>query len=227
MASAGVDRALVVETWSGDNFPCLERIVNSPLPEFRVAPCFRPEVGLPSADLLSDDAVVALRVKTADLSRLGEVADSLESSKKWLVTHAEQGIAMLVNELISIRKGHPQLRLYVPHLGWPRREGLDDNDWGDSIAALSRISGVVVGVSAIAHFSREPFPHNDVGAFASRLLRLFPSECLAIGSDYPMFERNHYAEYMRLAIEWVSRTVDTWSPILESTCFSKHTSRSQ
>jgi hypothetical protein len=220
MASAGIDRALAVETWSGDNFPCLERIVNSPLPEFRVAPCFRPEAGLPSTDFLSEDSVVALRVKTGDLSRLGKAANSLESSKKWLLTHAEKGIAVMANELISIRKRHPQLRVYVPHLGWPRRDGLDDKDWEDSIAALSRIRGVVVGISAIVHFSREPFPHNDVETFASRLLKLFPSEYLAVGSDYPMFERNRYAEYMRLATEWVYGTAEKWSPILESTCFS-------
>jgi len=38
MASAGVDRALAVETWSGDNFQCLERIVTSSVPEFRCVP---------------------------------------------------------------------------------------------------------------------------------------------------------------------------------------------
>jgi hypothetical protein len=220
MASAGVDRALAVETWSGDNFPCLERIVTSHLPEFRVAPCFRPEAGLPSIDFLSKDAVVALRVKTTDLSRLGKVASSLDSSKKWLVAHAENGIAALANEMISLRKRHPQLRVFVPHLGWPRREGVDDKDWRASISALSQIPGVAVGISAIAHFSREPFPHSDVSTFASRLRNLFSSEYLVVGSDYPLFDKHRYAEYMGLAIEWVHRNVEKSSPILESACFS-------
>jgi amidohydrolase family protein len=220
MASAGVAGALAVETWSGDNFPFLEQIVNSALPEFRVAPCFRPGSGLPSTGFLSRDAVVALRVKTADLSRIGEVGNSLATSQKWLLVHAEKGIAPLVNELITVRKRHPRLRVYVPHLGWPRREGLDDKDWADSIIALSRIRGVVVGISAIAHFSREPYPHNDVAAFASRLLRLFSSENVTVGSDFPMFDKDRYAEYIKLAIEWVYREVENWSPIFESACYS-------
>ena len=222
LSSSGIEHALVVETWNGDNSSCLERIVNSSLPEFRVAPCFRPEGGLPSTDFLSKDAVIALRVKTADLSRLGEIGNLLESSKKWLVVHAEKGIAALARELISIRKRHPELHVYVPHLGWPRREGVDDTDWEGAITALSQIRGIVVGISAIAHFSREPFPHNDVATFALHLPKLFSSEYLAVGSDYPMFEKDHYAEYMGLAIEWVYRTLPKWSPILESDCFSNH-----
>ena len=215
LSSSGIERALVVEKWSGDNRPCLERIVNSPLPEFRVAPCFRPEAGLPSADFLSEDAVIALRVKTADLPLLGEIGNLLESSKKWLVVHAENGIAALARELISIRKRYQQLRVYVPHMGWPRQEGVDDKDWERAITDLSQIRGIVVGISAIAHFSREPFPHNDVAAFASRLLQLFSSECIAVGSDYPMFEKDRYAEYMGLAIKWVYRTAPKWLPILD------------
>jgi hypothetical protein len=58
--------------------------------------------------------------------------------------------------------------------------------------------------------------------FASSLLQLFSSECLAVGSDYPMFEKDRYAAYMGLAIKWVYRTVPKWSPILESDCFSNH-----
>ncbi len=227
MASAGIDRALAVETWNGVNFPYLERIVNSKLSEFRVAPCFRPEAALPPMDLLRKDAVVALRVKTADLSRLGEVADLLLSSNKWLLTHAENGIAALANELISLRKRHPQLPVFIPHLGWPRREGVDDKEWADSITALSRNRGVVVGISAIAHFSREPFPHDDVATFASHLLKLFPSECVVVGSDYPMFKTDRYAEYMKLAIEWVHRNVEKWFPTLESACFTNFNSFSR
>jgi predicted TIM-barrel fold metal-dependent hydrolase len=97
----------------------------------------------------------------------------------------------------------------------------------DSIVALSRIRGVVVGISAIAHFSREPFPHKDVAIFASHLLKLFPSEVITVGSDYPIFEANRYADYMKLAIEWVHRGVEKWSPKFESIFFQNHISLSQ
>jgi hypothetical protein len=35
MTCAGVARAFTVETWSGDNFPCLERLIDHCLPQFR------------------------------------------------------------------------------------------------------------------------------------------------------------------------------------------------
>lgn len=227
MLTAGVGGALAVETWNGENFPCLERIVGSHIPEFRVAPCFRPEAGLPTLDFLSKDAVVALRVKTVDLSRLERIADFLEASRKWLLAHAENGIRELVEQLICIRKKHPRLPVYIPHMAWPRREGLDDKDWGDSIARLRQVGGLTVGISAIAHFSREPFPHHDAEIFASRLLQLFPAERLAVASDYPMFEKTSYAQYMELAIEWVERAVGKWSPAVETTWFPKEAGASQ
>ncbi len=219
MVSAGVDRALVVETWSGSNFTCLEHVVKGAFPEFRVAPCFRPDAGLPSPGLLGESAVCGLRVKTGDVARLRQFGGLLQSANKWLVVHAEAGIAPLVEELISLRKQHPQLPIYVPHLGWPRREGVDDASWGESIVALSRMRGVVVGISAIAHFSREPFPHHDVAAFASRVLQLFRPQEVVAGSDYPLFEKSRYAEYMGLAIEWVNRTSELRSSLIESTFF--------
>lgn len=221
MASAGIDCALAIETWSGLNFPCLERIVKLNIHEFRVAPCFRPEAALPPMDFLRKEAVFGLRVKTADFSRLGNVAGFVESSKKWLVAHAENGIGMLTSELLSLRNQHPQLCVYVPHLGWPRCDGMDDKNWMDSLTTLSRIRGVVVAISAIAHFSREPFPHSDVAPFAFHLLKLFRSESVVVGSDFPMFDTNRYAEYMKLATDWIHRNVEKWSPTLESVCFPK------
>lgn len=219
MKSARIDRALAVETWRGDNYTSLEHLIDLPLPHFRVALCFRAEENSPSPELLARDALVALRVKTKDLPRLGETALQLESQGKWLLAHAERGIAALVNELASVVVRHPQLRVYVPHLAWPRQASADDNDWVDSVAELSRIPGVVVGISAIAHFSREPFPHGDIAAFASQLLQTFTSDSIAVGSDYPLFEKSLYAQYMELALAWVRKSDARWSASLEAGCF--------
>ena len=83
MRVAEIDRALIVETWSGDNRGCLQRLMASPAPAFRIAPCFRPEQAESGAELLSLEIVEALRVKTADLHRLGPSATMLQSRRKW------------------------------------------------------------------------------------------------------------------------------------------------
>jgi predicted TIM-barrel fold metal-dependent hydrolase len=62
---------------------------------------------------------------------------------------------------------------------------------------------VVAGISAISHFSRMPFPHEDIKPFAIRLRELFGSESLFAGSDYPLFETGRYVDYIKLATEWI------------------------
>src|SRR5579863_1555100 len=77
MESAAIDRALIVETWGKDNSECLDHLTHSGVTQFRVARCFRPEEGGFEADLLENEMVVALRVKTADIRHLGSLATAL------------------------------------------------------------------------------------------------------------------------------------------------------
>lgn len=203
MKSANISRALIVETWSGDSRECLEDLATHPTDAFGIAPCFRPEQAKSGTELLTLDAVHALRVKTADLPRLGPVAEELQKAKKWLLPHAESGIAALTHELLQLARAYPELPIYLPHMGWPRRDKLDDDDWGGSIRALGQIPNLIVGLSAIAHFSSDPFPHHDVAHFASHLLRTFGSDKLVPASDYPLFDKDRYAEYMKLAVSWI------------------------
>ncbi|MGB7190092.1 MAG: amidohydrolase family protein [Acidobacteriaceae bacterium] len=203
MDAAGVDRALVVETWSGDNRICLQQLVASFSARFRVVPCFRPDQPQSNSEILSMEMVRGLRVKTRDLNRLGPIAEILESMGKWLLPHAESGIGKLAEELLQIADLYPQLPIYLPHMGWPRRDRQDDNDWLESTSRLRKLPNVIVGVSAMAHFSREAFPHNDVAPFASHLLTTFGRELLVAASDYPLFEKDRYAQYIHLAIDWI------------------------
>ena len=203
MDATGIDRALIVETWSGDNRACLQQLIASPSSRFRVAFCFRPDERQPSSELLSLEMVGALRVKTCDLSRLGPIAAKLESAGKWLLPHAESGIRMLAEELLQIADCHPQLPIYLPHMGWPRRDRQDDDDWLESISSLSKLPNLIVGVSAIAHFSYETFPHDDIARFASHLVATFGKESLVAASDYPLFEKDRYAQYIWLASNWI------------------------
>lgn len=203
MDTARVDRALIVETWGKDNRACLETLIASPVPRFRVALCFRPEEGEPSHKAFSQEMIAALRVKTADMQALGPLAKTLEARGKWLLPHSESGIRELTKELLSLTCRYPRLRIFLPHLGWPRRDRQDDESWRESIFKLASLSNVVVGVSAVAHFSQEAFPHKDMEPFAADLLEAFGSGSLVAGSDYPLFEKGRYAEYMKLAEEWI------------------------
>jgi hypothetical protein len=168
-----------------------------------VAFCFDPNKEQSGGEKLSLDMVQALRVKTADMRRLGSIATKLESMGKWLLPHAGPGIRALTEELLRLAECHPGLLIYLPHMGWPRRDQQDDDYWYESISALSKIPNLIVGISAIAHFSREAFPHNDVAPFAAHLLAVFGAESLVAASDYPLFEIDRYAQYMELANNWI------------------------
>jgi predicted TIM-barrel fold metal-dependent hydrolase len=203
MASASVKCALVVETWGKDNAAILEHLAEVAQSEFRIALCYRPAEGLPVPLLFEQSPVVALRVKTADLKCLNETAAYLEATGKWLLPHAESGIGALAKELISLAAWHPRLRIYLPHLGWPRRDEHDDPQWREVIAELSLLPNIVAGISAIAHFSKEAFPHADIEPLAAYLVETFGPHSVVIGSDYPLFKKEDYGRYIELAQRWV------------------------
>jgi hypothetical protein len=221
MSSASIDRALMVETWGKDNYACLQRMFASPSPQFRIALCFRSGEGGLGTDVLQHEMVVALRVRTADIRHLGSVTDSLESSGKWLLTHAESGIKALKEELVPLLELHPALRVYLPHLGWPRRDKSDDTDWPECVNELSRFPAIVAGVSAIGHFSREAYPHHDMEPFAAKLLDAFGADSLVPGSDYPLLETSNYAEAMSLAQRFIQQGNTRSTCRFESSIFQK------
>jgi predicted TIM-barrel fold metal-dependent hydrolase len=202
MRDAGVERALIVETWGKDNRGCLDELLAAPSPQFRVAPCFRPEEGTARVDDLHHAMVGALRVRTGDMPALGQLAAELEASGRWLLPHGELGIKALVDELLPLAARHPELHVMVPHMGWPRRDGRDDPQWREAIWALGKLPHCLVGVSAIAHFSCADYPHNDLKPFVAHLLEVFGAGSLVAASDYPLFEKSRYREYMNLAFEW-------------------------
>ncbi len=202
MDTAGVGRALIVETWGRDNSACLDSLIASAPSRFRVALCFRPEEGERDPATLRSNVVVALRVRTADMQAFGADAPDFAASGRWLLPHAESGIGPLAKELVGLSQQHPSLKIFLPHLGWPRHNGEDDRDWYNAISTLSHLPNIVVGVSAIAHFSQRPFPHEDIEPFAAHLLGVFGANALVAASDYPLMEKSRYAEYMQLARDW-------------------------
>jgi len=203
MDAAQIDRALIVETWGKDNRACLENLIASPSPRFRVALCFRPEEGGLSTEILHLEMVGALRIRASDIQNLGPLAKTLASSGKWLLPHAVSGIRELKEELLPLAARYPGLRIYLPHLGWPRLDRKDDEDWLESLTVLSGLPNLIVGISAIAHFSQQAFPHEDMETFAAHLRENFGPYSLVAGSDYPLFEKDKYSLYMKLAENWI------------------------
>jgi predicted TIM-barrel fold metal-dependent hydrolase len=218
MDEAAVDRAFIVETWNKDNRKCLEQLAASHSSRFRVAFCFRPEDGPFSPAILAPETVGGMRVRTADLRPFRPFAAELARSGIWLIPHCEAGIGVLADELLWLAEACPELRIYLPHLGWPRRYKREDEDWERSMSALSALPHLVAGVSAIAQFSQEAFPHQDVQRAAMRLREIFAPGRLCAGSDYPLFDTTRYADYMKLANEWIGRGVEECS-ILEFALF--------
>lgn len=216
MDSAGVDSALAVETWKADNLAGLHQLMENPTPRFRVALCFRPVLQPSIPDMLQNPAILGLRVRTGDLARLGEAAKSLERMGKWLIPHAENGIGPLAEELLALIERTPGLQVYLPHLGWPTREKVEDPNWLGAMTDLRQIPGLVTGISAISYFSREPFPHSDIERFAARLIELFGPASIVAASDYPLMERDRYREYVELAQRWLRRGDPDWSPRFEA-----------
>lgn len=205
MASAGIQRALLVETWDGRNRHVLDKILETPAERFEVALCYRKES---SCEL--NMGLKAVRMSTEDIRSDPGLCEELHRTEKLLLTHAECGIGPLCREIERLHQRVPKLSIYVPHIAWPLREGKRDTDWDGAIPDLAAMPSVIIGISAIAHFSLEPFPHNDVRDLASRAISQIPAPRIVIGSDYPLFEKARYADYMSVAREWVTSIHPDW-----------------
>jgi hypothetical protein len=209
MESAGVMRGLVVETWSGSDRVMLEEFLFRPVAHFRLALCFRAATGN-RIGYLSHDAVLALRVRSSELLDADKVISGVLEHGKWLLPHADTGIGSLATKLMAISAKHPSLRIYLPHLGWPKRVIDDDPEWHGSIKRLAELPNILVGVSGLSYFSRQPFPHVDVKALALQFIATFPSTAIVVGSDYPLLEKEHYAGYLKLGCDWVKSIYPEW-----------------
>lgn len=219
MAHAGIGCALAVETWKGDNYEILEALFDSQPSDFRVVLCFREESRSRLGTLVAHPMLAGVRVRTAAVPHLEQLAGLLVSSGKWLVPHAESGIGVLTASLLRLARASRGLRIYLPHCGWPRRDRVDDPDWDTCIAELATLPNIIAGISAIRYFSSEPFPHLDVQPFAAKLIKSFGANSIVAASDYPMFEPQLYSEYISLARQWIIEQSPAWSPAFESLAF--------
>ena len=212
MRSAGVTSALLVETWDGGNRALLEGLLrNGPVDRFRIALCYRPENADSLRQWLDRGALTGVRMSTKHIAEAGDVCGEIGRAGALLIAHAESGVGALRRAIEQMRDRFPDAQIYVPHLGWPAHEGAPVADWLPAIQELAAIPSLILGISAIAHFSRRPFPHDDVREWALAAISQMPAARLAIASDYPLFEKGRYSEYMSLAREWVTSIHPGWS----------------
>ncbi len=138
-------------------------------------------------------------MSTEGIRRDTDCCREISAFGKTLVTHVEAGIGSLCGELMRIR----EMKVYVPHLGWPVREGRMDGGWAPALEEFTSMGSLNIGISAIAYFSSQSFSHDDVRDLALGLISQFPALRVLIGSDYPLFEKERYAASMDLARDWV------------------------
>src|SRR5260370_42405942 len=100
-------------------------------------------------------------MSTEDLARDADFCRDLGDGGTSLIAHAEAGVGALCRELTRLRGGIADLRIYIPYLGWPTRDGKADANWESALTDFAAFPNLIVGVSAIAHFSDQPFPHHD------------------------------------------------------------------
>jgi Amidohydrolase len=212
MSSANVSRALLVETWDGRNRSLLEDLISRGRPrEFRIALCYHHQRSDELCRLVQEQKLDAIRISTADLGRNEKLYSELPRSEAVVVAHAEDGIGPLWSVVRRLYARNADLKFYLPHLAWPVRNGEEDAAWQPAIEEMAAIPSVTIGISAIAHFSNQPFPHPDVQDFAIRLLSKIPAFRVTIGSDYPLFEKDRYGDYVQLAYDWIASRDPAWT----------------
>jgi hypothetical protein len=201
MSSANVSNAFLIETWDGRNRRVLDQT-----DKFSVALCYRQQCRGELLQSMETGGVTGIRMLTDDIRCNVDFCSEIAISGKTLIAHAEAGVGRLCRELMRLR----EMRIYVPHLGWPVAEGKPDRDWEGALKEFASMPSLTIGISAIAHFSTQPFPHDDVRDLALALISQFPPSRIAIGSDYPLFEKERYADYICLARDWVTSIHSDW-----------------
>jgi predicted TIM-barrel fold metal-dependent hydrolase len=139
---------------------------------------------------------VALPVLGPRGDTLTPLLQALDQQEKVLLVHAPNGIGPQAAQIGMWTEQYPRLRVFVPHLGWPRTaEGLPTPDWQAGIRALAGHPRIYLGLSALYYCSQQGPPFVDTHELVQTALRSFgPARCVLAG-DYPMtLERCTYAQ---------------------------------
>ena len=113
------------------------------------------------------------------------------------------------DQIESIAKQYPQLKLILDHMGYPRvSEGLLPFQ---SVLDLAKYDNVYVKISDICGRSNKAFPFEDVHPFVKKLLDIFGAERCIWGTGYP---GNHRSKHNRLPLSEELRLICEGLPFL-------------
>jgi hypothetical protein len=209
---AGLTKVLLVETWNGANRTLLERALpGETTTALSIALCHRGGPAGHLSSLLRTGNLAGVRISARHIHADDEACRGIHQTGKLLIPHAENGIGPLALNLEGLAKALPGIRIYVPHLGWPVRDGKEDPQWRSAVRRLASHSSITFGISAIGAFSALPFPHEDVAELARWAISQFSPGRIVIGSDYPLLEKSRYERYISLARDWVVGVYPDWT----------------
>ncbi|GAB5029448.1 amidohydrolase family protein [Nannochloropsis oceanica] len=110
-----------------------------------------------------------------------------------------------VNALLSLpRSLHPPPPVILDHWGFFHQDGRDVPEAWDALLSLAQYSHVTVKISAFFRVSSQPWPFHDLAPRLEELVRVFGSERLMWGSDFPYVTTmgGGYAKAPRTVLEW-------------------------
>ena len=140
---------------------------------------------------------------TADMmAESPQSLDVLNRHKATLVVHLPQGIGVHLALLERLACDFSDLIIYVPHMGWPRINGQPSPAWQEAIRTLSQYPAFAFGLSAMYHFSSEPFPHKDVWPHMQDLVAAVGADRVVWASDFPLLlDKESLADNLKLFSE--------------------------
>lgn len=211
-AEAGMTHALLVESWGGDDRCLMERLPFRP--GLGRALCLRRQDTRELEAMLDRPDFLALRVREEDLARPDLPLRRMADQGVALLVSAAAGTRSLAAGLEALRRKARGLTFYVPHLGWPSMQTKEDAEWRAAMTRVAELGPVVVGLSAISHFSRQPYPHDDVRGRAQWLCSLFGPGRITVATDYPHMPQEHYTDYLALVCGWAREVFGSaWHPL--------------
>lgn len=147
-------------------------------------------------------SLVGVRMTRPMLNQAPGCLDVLNQYRGTLVVHLPDGIDRHVEWMENLVRDYPEIAIYVPHLGWPVVDGRATPGWHVAMERLSRIERVVCGLSAIHHFSREVWPHDDVWPYVRHVIATMGTERTVWASDFPLLlEQETLDAYLPLFTE--------------------------
>lgn len=141
-----------------------------------------------------------VRMTDAMLDAAPACLDLLNAYAATLCVHFPGGVDQQLPRLQRIAAEYPNVTIYVPHLGWPKIvDGRASRSWTRALERLATIGQTIVGLSAVDHFSRQPYPHRDIWPSIRQIVGIVGADRAVWASDFPLVLKHEtVSEYVRI-----------------------------